>query len=51
MKKAYILMSKRILRSGGWVLVSVSDINIYYQNLVNIFDVVSRQSLNQDLLN
>lgn len=50
MKEAYILMSKRILRSGGWVLVSVSDIDIYRRVLVNIFDVVSRQSLNQELL-
>jgi hypothetical protein len=50
MKEAYILMSKRILRSGGWVLVSVSDIDIYRRILVNIFDVVTRQSLNQELL-
>lgn len=50
MKEAYILMSKRILRSGGWVLVSVSDIDVYRRILVNIFDVVTRQSLNQELL-
>jgi hypothetical protein len=51
MKEAYILISKRILRSGGWVLVSVSDIDVYRRILVNMFDVVTRQSLNQELLN
>jgi hypothetical protein len=50
MKEAYILISKRILRSGGWVLVSVSDIDIYRRILVNVFDVITRQSLNQELL-
>ena len=50
MKEAYILMSKRILRSGGWVLVSVTDIDVYRRILVNVFDVVTRQSLNQELL-
>lgn len=50
MKEAYILISKRILRSGGWVLVSVSDIDVYRRVLVNVFDVVTRQSLNQELL-
>ncbi len=51
MKEAYILMSKRILRSGGWVLVSVSDIDVYRRILVNVFNVVTRKSLNQELLN
>ena len=50
MKEAYILMSKQILRSGGWVLVSVSDIDVYRRILINIFDVITRQSLNQELL-
>lgn len=50
MKEAYILMSKRILRSGGWVLVSVSDIDVYRRILVNVFDVVTRVSLNRELL-
>lgn len=50
MKEAYILISKRILRSGGWVLVSASDIDVYRRILVNVFDVVTRQSLNQELL-
>jgi hypothetical protein len=50
MKEAYILVSKRILRSGGWVLVSVTDIDVYRRILVNIFDIITRQSLNQELL-
>lgn len=50
MKEAYILISKRILRSGGWVLVSVSDIDIYRRILVNVFDIITRKSINQELL-
>lgn len=50
MKEAYILMSKQIIRSGGWVLVSVSDIDVYRRILVNMFDIITRQSLNQELL-
>ena len=50
MKEAYILMSKRILRAGGWIIVSVSDIDVYRRILVNVFDVVSRDSLNRELL-
>ena len=51
MKEAYILISKKILRSGGWILVSVSDIDIYRRILVNIFSITSRLSINFDLLN
>lgn len=50
MKDAYIAVSKNIIRSGGWVLVSVSDIDIYRRVLVNIFDVVTRISINTSLL-
>jgi len=50
MKEAYITVSKHILRSGGWVLVSVSDIDIYRRILINIFDVVTRKSINNELL-
>lgn len=50
MKEAYILISKRILRSGGWILVSVGDIDVYRRILINIFDVVTRQSINHELL-
>lgn len=50
MKEAYILISKRILRSGGWVIVSVSDIDIYRRILVNIFDVIDYKSINRELL-
>jgi len=51
MKEAYILISKQILRAGGWILVSVSDIDIYKRVLVNIFDIVTRRSINHELLN
>ena len=50
MKEAYILISKRIARSGGWVLVSLTDIDIYRRILINVFDIVTRQSLNQEFL-
>lgn len=50
MRETYIEISKRILRSGGWVLVSVSDVDIYKRILVNIFDVTTRQSINNNLL-
>lgn len=51
MKEAYVVMSKYITRSNGWVLVSVSDIDVYHRVLVNVFDTISRCSLNQELLN
>jgi|SRR5665648_1245119 len=51
MKEAYVLMSKQIIECSGWVLVSASDIDIYHRVLVNIFHVIGRKSLNQDLLN
>ena len=49
-KDAYILISSHVMRAGGWVLVSVSDIDIYRRVLVNVFDVVTRNSINQNLL-
>lgn len=50
MKEAYIFMSRQIYRTGGWVLVSVSDIDIYHRVLVNIFDILTRQSMNIGLI-
>ncbi len=50
MKEAYIYTSTRVSRSNGWVLVSVSDIDVYKRVLVNIFDLVERDSLNTGLL-
>lgn len=50
MKEAYIEVSKNIIRTSGWVLVSVSDIDIYRRILVNVFEVVSRKSINSALL-
>lgn len=50
-KEAYILSTKRIFRMGGWVIVSVSDIDIYRRILVTIHDVIDRSSINDMLLN
>lgn len=49
-KEAYIYISSRINQSNGWVLVSVSDIDIYRRVLVNVFDLITRESLNAGLL-
>jgi len=49
-KEAYILVSGHIIRAGGWILVSISDIDIYRRILVNVFEVISRKSINQALL-
>lgn len=50
MKEAYIYMSTKISSSNGWILVSVSDIDTYKRILVNIFDLIDRNSLNNMLL-
>ncbi len=50
MKEAYIEVSKNIIRTGGWVLVSISDIDIYRRILVNVFELVLRKSINTFLL-
>ena len=50
MKEAYIYTSTKDHLSNGWVLVSVSDIDVYKRVLVNIFDIVDRESINTALL-
>ena len=50
MKEAYIEVSKNVIKTGGWVLVSISDIDIYRRILVNVFEVVTRKSINTALL-
>lgn len=50
-KEAYIILHKKTLRVGGWILVTISDVDIYQRILVNIFDIVTRKSINQELLN
>jgi len=49
-KEAYVYVSTRIHKSNGWVLVSVSDIDVYRRILVNVFDLVDRESINTGLL-
>lgn len=49
-KEAHIFITKRINESLGWVLVSISDIDIYNRLLVNIFDIKTRLSINTQLL-
>lgn len=49
-KEAYVILHKKTLRVGGWILVTISDIDIYQRILVNIFDMVTRKSINQELL-
>jgi hypothetical protein len=50
MKDAFIYVSSQINKNNGWVLVSISDIDIYKRVLVNMFDLITRVSINQSLL-
>lgn len=50
MKEAYIYINKKITESLGWVLVSVGDIDVYKRILINMFDIKTRKSINNDLL-
>jgi hypothetical protein len=50
MRNAYVKVSSIINKSNGWVLVTVGDIDIYRRILVNVFDIISRKSINADLL-
>ena len=49
-KMAYVHLMQTVIEHGGWVLVSVGDIDIYQRILVNIFNVVTRKSINKQLL-
>lgn len=50
-KTAYIHLMQYVIKYGGWVLVSVGDIDIYQRILVNIFNVVTKKSINKEMLN
>lgn len=50
MKEASIIVSKMINESNGWVLVNVSDVDIYKRILINLFHVHTRSSINKELL-
>jgi len=50
MKEAYIYITRKIYESNGWVLVSITDIDVYKRLLVNVFDVITRKSYNSCLL-
>jgi len=50
-KDAVALVMKRVNSANGWVLVMVSDIDVYGRILVEVYDVITRQSLNKELLN
>jgi len=49
-KDAFTHVSSKINTNNNWVLVSVSDIDIYRRVLVNVFDLIDRKSINQSLL-
>ena len=50
MKEAYVFISKRISQLLGWFLVSVSDIDVYSRILINMFDIITRKSINKEIL-
>lgn len=49
-KEAHSFITKKIARTNGWVLVSLSDIDIYRRILVTLFDVITRTNINDELL-
>ena len=49
-KFVFSFLMQNIIKNGGWVLVSLGDIDIYGRILVNIFDIITRKSLNRDIL-
>lgn len=50
-KTAYIFLKENTLLQGNWILVSVGDIDIYGRILVNIFNILTKRSINKDMLN
>lgn len=50
-REAYILLTKRLFNTGGWALISVSDIDIYRRVLVVIYDALSKERINDMILN
>lgn len=51
MKEAFIYVTKNIYETNGWVLVSISDIDVYGRILINLFNIIDRYSINCKLLN
>lgn len=51
LRESYIMLSKKISDTNGWVLVSVSDIDIYKRILINMFHPITKKSFNLELLN
>ncbi|AYV86005.1 MAG: hypothetical protein Solivirus3_5 [Solivirus sp.] len=49
-KAAYIYLMQHITVQGGWVLCSVGDTDIHLRLLVNIFDVITKVSINKSML-
>ncbi len=50
-KTAYIYLMQHVTVQGGWVLCSVGDVDINNRLLINIFDVITRVSINKGMLN
>lgn len=49
-KIVYNFLMQNIVKQGGWILVSVGDIDVYQRILVNIFNIVTRKSINKEIL-
>lgn len=50
MKECYIYMIKKIQECRGWILISVSDIDVYSRILINVYDIITKKCLNKELL-
>lgn len=50
LRESYVMLSKKITDTNGWVLVSVNDIDVFRRILVNIFHLIQKYSFNLELL-
>lgn len=50
MKEASIILTKLINECNGWVLITVSDVDIYKRILINLFHIHTRTSINKKLM-
>ena len=47
----YNILLEHILKSSRWILISVGDINVFGRILVNVFDLITKKSMNMKILN
>jgi hypothetical protein len=50
MKEAHIAMIRQFDRQNGWVLCTISDVDIYRRLLVTLYDPITKRDLSEILL-